>query len=104
MIESRSLGVLDGPPSRGMTTLLWLIRDQNEALAPQRLQAFEREALRIADTGQIELADKGGGRGAVALGQRHDGVDGNSLGVHGLPRAVRGRKPRSVQGHRLIRR
>src|SRR6187431_1114467 len=35
------------------------------ALAPQRLQAFEREALRIADTGQIELADKGDGRVAV---------------------------------------
>jgi len=51
MIEPRSLGVLDAPPSRGMTTWLWLIRDQNEASAPQRLQALEREPLRIADTG-----------------------------------------------------
>ena len=79
-------------------------RQKLEASAPQRLQPHEGQALRITDTGQIEFTDEGGGGLAVAIGQRHDGIDGNSLGVHGLPRAVRGRKPRSVVGHRLIRR
>src|SRR5258705_7784082 len=66
------------------------------ASAPQRLQALEGQPLGIADAGQIELADEGRGRLAVAIGQRHDGINGNSLCVHGLPRAVRGHKPRSV--------
>ena len=68
----------------------------SEASAPQRLQALEGQPLGIADAGQIEFADEGGGGLAVAIGQCHNGIDGNSLGVHGLPRAVGGRKPRSV--------
>src|SRR5688572_11511448 len=97
VIEPISRGVLDLPPSRGMTALASQFRNAGAcASAPQRLQALEREPLRIADAGQIELADEGGGRLAVAIGQRHDGIDGNSLGVHGLPRAVRGHKPRSI--------
>src|SRR5436190_9087835 len=47
-----------------------------EASAPQRLQALEGQALRVADAGQIEFSDEGGGRFAVAIGQRHDGIDG----------------------------
>ena len=75
-----------------------------EASAPQRLQPLEGQALRVTDAGQIEFTDEGGGGLAVAIGQRHDGIDGNSLGVHGLPRAVRGHKPRSLGVRRLIRR
>src|SRR5439155_18991895 len=82
----------------------WRSMTAAEASAPQRLQALEGQPLGVADAGQIELADEGGGRLAVAICQRHDGIDGNSLGVHGLPRTVRGRKPRSVLGRRLIRR
>jgi hypothetical protein len=99
MIEPISRGVLDTPHARGMTTFIG-----DEASAPQCLQALEGQALGIADTGQIELADEGGRGLAVAIGQRHDGIDGNSLGIHGLPRADRGHKPCSVVGHRLIRR
>ena len=57
-------------------------RQKLEASAPQRLQSLEGQALGIADAGQIEFTDEGGGGLAVAIGQRHDGIDGNSLGVH----------------------
>src|SRR5437899_4994206 len=103
--EPRSRSVLDIPHTHGMMALLSQFRNGRAAAsAPQRLQALEGQPLGIADAGQIELADEGGGRLAVAIGQRHDGIDRNSLGVDGLPRAVRGHKPRSVLGRRLIRR
>jgi hypothetical protein len=49
---------------------------------PQRLQALEGQALGVADPGEIEPADEGGGRLAVAIGQRNDGINGYTLGVH----------------------
>jgi hypothetical protein len=61
------------------------------ASAPRhRLQALEGQALRILYARQIKPADEGGDRIAVAVGQCNHGIDGNSLGVHGLPRAVSG--------------
>ena len=53
------------------------------ASVPQRLQALEGQPLGVPDAGQIEFADEGNGRLAVAIGQRHDGINGYSLGVHG---------------------
>jgi hypothetical protein len=41
------------------------------------------QALGILHAGQIEPADEGGDRFAVAIGQRHHGVNGNSPGVLG---------------------
>ena len=90
VIEPISRGVLDAPPEpviglaegetrwRGMTVL-----GRDKASAPKRLQALEGQALGIPDTGQVELADEGNGCLAVAIGQRHDGINGYSLGVHG---------------------
>ena len=63
-----------------------------------RLQALEGQALGVLDPGQIEPADEGDGRVAVAVGQCDHGIDGNSLGVHGLPRAVSSHRPYSVGG------
>src|ERR1700710_343198 len=64
---------------------------------PHRLQALEGQALGIPDPGQIEPADEGGDRLPVAIGQRNDGINGNTLGVHGLPRSDRSLKPPSVE-------
>jgi hypothetical protein len=50
-----------------------------------RLQALEGQALGVLYAGQIEPADKGRDCIAVTVGQRNHGIDGNSLGVHGLP-------------------
>src|SRR4051794_35445974 len=44
--------------------------EEANSSAPQRLQALEGQALRVADAGQIEFADEGSGRLAVAIGQR----------------------------------
>src|SRR5258707_12208194 len=65
--------------------------------APHRLQALEGQALGILDPGQIEPADEGNDRVAVAIGQRNDGINGNTLGVHGLPRSDSSLKPPSVE-------
>jgi hypothetical protein len=56
-----------------------------------RLQAFEGQALGILDTGEIEAADENRHLLAITAGQGHDGVNGNPLGVHGLPRVVSSR-------------
>jgi hypothetical protein len=50
---------------------------------PRHLQALEGQALGILDAGEIKPANEGDNRIAVAIGQRNDGIDGNSLGVHG---------------------
>ena len=54
-----------------MTVVVVLWYGKRGASAPQRLQALEGQALRVADAGLIEFADEGGGRLAVAIGQRH---------------------------------
>src|SRR5258708_39927219 len=66
-----------------------------------RLQALEGQALGVLDAGQIQPADEGHGRLAVAIGQRNNGIDGNSLGVHGLPRAVSRLKPQKLKPQNL---
>ena len=61
----------------------------DHALAPrQRLQALEGQALGVFHAGEIKSADEGRHLLAVTIGQRNHGIDGNCLGVHGLPRAV----------------
>ena len=59
------------------------VADAERASASQRLQALEGQALGVPDAGQVEFSDKGDGCLAVAIGQRHDGINGYSLGVHG---------------------
>jgi len=59
------------------------------ASAPRhRLQALEGQALGVLHAGEVKPADEGSNLLAVAVGQCHDGIDGDSLGVHGLPHAV----------------
>lgn len=48
----------------------------------QGLQALESQALGVLHAGQVKPADEGGDRIAITVGQGHDGIDGNSLGVH----------------------
>src|SRR5262249_40335766 len=58
-----------------------------KALGPSglyRLQTFEGQALRISHAGQIKLANECCDRVAITVGQGHDGVDGDTLSVHGL--------------------
>jgi hypothetical protein len=70
---------------------------ESAALSPRhRLQALEGQALGVLDTGQIHPADEGCDRVPIAIGQGHDGIDGNSLGVHGLPLNDSSLKPLSV--------
>jgi hypothetical protein len=54
-----------------------------------RLQTLEGQTLGILHAGEIKPADEGCDLLAVAIGQRYHGIDGNSLGVHGLSHAVR---------------
>jgi hypothetical protein len=59
------------------------LMSREKLLAPgHRLQAFERQALGVRDAGQIEPADEGSDLFAITIGQRHHGIDRNSLGVH----------------------
>jgi len=44
--------------SSGLRAWPWPIKNQDEASAPQRLQALEGQALWVADAGQIEFADE----------------------------------------------
>jgi hypothetical protein len=53
-----------------------------------RLQTLEGQAFRILDARKIEPANEGGDHFAVTIGQRNDGINGNSLGVHGIPHAA----------------
>ena len=48
----------------------------------QRLQTLEGQALGVLDAGEIEPANEGSDHFPVAIGQRNDGINGNSLGVH----------------------
>jgi hypothetical protein len=70
----------------------------------QRLQTLEGQALGIPDTGEIEPVNEGRDHITVAIGQRNHGINGNSLGVHGLPHAASNPRPRHSRFHRLIRR
>jgi hypothetical protein len=67
------------------------LRQQKSSVPRNRLQAFKGQALGILDAGQIETADKNRYLLAVTTGQGHNGVDGNPLGIHGLPREVSSR-------------
>ncbi|WP_213770102.1 hypothetical protein [Bradyrhizobium sp. dw_78] len=53
-------------------------------LSRQGLQALESQAFGILYAGQIKPADEGRDHIAITVGQSHQGIDGNSLGVHGL--------------------
>jgi hypothetical protein len=53
-----------------------------------RLQALERQAFGILDAGEIKPADEGRDGIAIAVGQCNHGIDGDSLGLHGLPHVV----------------
>jgi hypothetical protein len=53
-----------------------------------RLQALERQAFGILDAGEIKPADEGRDGIAITVGQRNHGIDGDSLGLHGLPHVL----------------
>src|SRR5437764_14092897 len=70
----------------------------------QRLQTLEGQALGVLDAVKVKPAYEGDNGLAVAIRQRHDGVDSNSLGFHGLPPAMSSYRPRKPRTARLIRR
>ena len=68
--------------------------DVNGASASrQRLQTLEGQPLGILDPGKVEPADEGDRSLAIAIGQRDDGVDRNSLGFHGASLPSRAAAP-----------
>jgi hypothetical protein len=60
-------------------------QDEGGASAPYRLQALERQALRIFHAGKIQSADEVRDLIAVAASQDNDGIDGDPLGIHEFP-------------------
>jgi hypothetical protein len=69
-----------------------------------RLQTFERQAFRVLDAGEIKPADKGCDGIAITVGQRNHGIDGDSLGLHGLPHVVLNLDREKLRAGGLIRR
>jgi hypothetical protein len=67
------------------------IATSKTSAARNGLQAFEGQTLGVLYAGQIEPADENRHLLAITTGQGHNGVDGNPLGVHGLPREVSSR-------------
>ncbi|MEH2535743.1 hypothetical protein V1277_004959 [Bradyrhizobium sp. AZCC 1588] len=91
-------------PSARLRTEAGTTEERALPSAPQRLQSLEGQPLRVADAGEIELADEGGCGLTVAIGQRHDGVDGNSLGGPWASSCCQGPQATQRATRRLIRR
>jgi hypothetical protein len=76
------LGLLDCVVARAPRNADERREDRLSLSLRDRLQALEGQALRIPDARKIKPANEGCDHVTVAIGQRDNGINGNSLGVH----------------------